>query len=401
MTLVQGWQESPNGRGTIDIVWSCVSTLLLCVWVMLHLNVPAQDEACFKIYVRKMKWLMLSLLAPELVMLFAAGQWASAKRSVADMAQLGVENWSMVHAFYADSGGFMLRPPDILDFPVTATQIHYLVSHNYLPAPEISEKEIWDKSKADFFAKTVACLQVSWFVAQIIARTIQGLPFTLLELATLALITCSGATFFFWFLKPLDVGVSTVLDIKFSIAEILVDAGEAGRRRWRDTPLDFAEPLRYTSSELPLNRCWGVRERPLPRLPNDRDTRLHNLPTVIIVAIPTAAFGTFHLIGWNFIFPTRAEQLLWRWACVVGSTVLGAGCTVEAWSIIWHKYSTTGLSSLNGYKLKWPTNMLFFIPGFLYLSTRIVVIVEVALTLRNLPQECFGTVQWTKLLPHV
>lgn len=103
---------------------------------------------------------MLALLAPELVMLFAAGLWASAKRSVAYMAQLGVENWSMVHAFYADSGGFMLHPLDGPNFPVTANQIHYLVSHKYLPAPDISQKEIWVKSKADVFPKAVAFLQL-------------------------------------------------------------------------------------------------------------------------------------------------------------------------------------------------------------------------------------------------
>jgi hypothetical protein len=399
--LVPGWQESPNERGTIDILWSCVSTLFVCLWVMLHLNVPARDEAYWKIRLRKLKWLMLALLAPELVMLFATGQWASAKRSTADMAQLGAENWSMVHAFYADGGGFMLRTPDSPEFPVTANQIHYLVSHKYLPAPGISEKEIWDKSKADVFAKGLAAFQVSWFVAQFIAREVQGLPTTLLELATLAMITCSGATFFFWFSKPLDVEIPTILDINFSMAQILIEAGAAANVPWRDTPLDFAEPLRYTSSELPLNQLWGLRERPLPRLPNDRDTLLHDLRTTIIVAIPTAAFGTFHLLGWKFTFATRLEQLLWRWVCVGGGIVLGLGCAIEAASIIWHNYTTTGLTNLNGYKLRWPTNLMFFIPGFLYVSARMVVIVEVGLSFRALPQGCFATVQWTKLLPHV
>lgn len=71
---VPGWRESPNERGTIDILWSRVSTLFVCLWVMLHLNVPARDEAYWKIHLRKLKWLMLALLAPELVMLFATGQ---------------------------------------------------------------------------------------------------------------------------------------------------------------------------------------------------------------------------------------------------------------------------------------------------------------------------------------
>ena len=128
---------------------------------MLHLIVPAREDIFWKICLRKTKWLLLALLARELVMLFATGQWASAKRSVADMRQLGIENWSMVHAFYADSGGFMIRAPDSPDFPVTAAQLHYLILQRYLPAPTISKREIWDKSKADLFAKAVVIFQVT------------------------------------------------------------------------------------------------------------------------------------------------------------------------------------------------------------------------------------------------
>lgn len=122
-------------------------------------------------------------------MLFAIGQWASAKRSVADMADLGFKEWSIVHAFYADSGGFMLQARDSPPFPVTAKQVHYLVQKKYMQMPEITRKEIWYKSKgsydrgtlcvicskltrdvADRFAKTAACLQTGWFIVQIIAE---------------------------------------------------------------------------------------------------------------------------------------------------------------------------------------------------------------------------------------
>jgi hypothetical protein len=84
-----------------------------------------------------------------------------------------------------------------------------------------------------------------------------------------------------------------------------------------------------------------------------------------------------------------------------GGAVLGLGCAAEAASIIWHNYATTGLTNLNKYKLKWPTNLMFFIPAVLYVASRVIVAVEVALSLRALPQGCFETVEWTKLLPHV
>ena len=399
--LLPGWISQTNERGTLDIIWSCSATLFVCVWVMLHLNVPAPSDSWLTVLCRKARWVVIALFAPELLMLFACGQWASAKRSVRDMKELGHDDWTMIHAFYADSGGFLLDTPDYPAFPITAKQLLYLTRAGYTSLPPITKREIWDKSKADKFAKVLATLQTGWFVVQVTTRGIQGLPISLLELTTLSLITCSAATFHFWFHKPLNVEIPTRISVKATISRILVEAGHDAETPFRDTPLDFAEPLVYTSSQLPFHKYWGVQERPLPRIPNDRDSHLHDLFTVIIVAIPTAAFGTFHLIAWNFVFPSAFEQAMWRWTCVSMGVVLGLGCFAEAGSIIWNGYTTTGLTNLNGYKLKWPWNILFFIPGFLYVSARIIVLVEVVLSLRALPAGCYQVVNWLQLVPHI
>ena len=81
---------------------------------MLHLNLPAPGDSGRSIFLRKVRWLLLGVFAPELPMLFAFAQWASAKRSVLEMRNLGFTNveWTLVHAFYADSGGFLLQPSD-------------------------------------------------------------------------------------------------------------------------------------------------------------------------------------------------------------------------------------------------------------------------------------------------
>ena len=185
-----------------------------------------------------------------------------------------------------------------------------------------------------------------------------------------------------------------------TISEILVLAGDEASTPFRDTPLDFVEPQLYTSSQMPLRHWWGVQQRPLPRIPNNRDSRLHNLQTVVIVAIPTASFSLLHLAAWYFEFPTLVEQLLWRWTCISMGIVLGIGCSVEAGSIIMDNYTTTGLTNLNGYKLKWPMNLLFFVPGALYFSARLLVITEIVISLRLLPSGCFHNVQWMDLFPH-
>ena len=395
-----GWVGQSNQRGTMDIIWSCVVTLGICVWAMLHLNVPAETDSQLTLFLRRARWMTLAILAPELVMLFAGGQWASAKRSVAEMKELGQGKWTIVHAFYADSGGFLLHIEDNLAFPVTAKQLHYLVQKGHLAMPQITKREIWDKSKADGFAKTIASFQAGWLVAQVIARGIQHLPVTLVELSTVALLTCTVATAFFWFQKPLGVETPTELHLNVSMTQMLEHVGDVAKAPFRDTPMDFVESHIYTSRQLPLSQYWGVQGRPLPRIPNDRDPRLHNFEIILVITIPTAAFSLLHLIAWNFEFPTKTELLLWRWTCVSMSVLLGTYCAIEAASIVAEGYTTTGLTSMNSYKLRWPTNLLFLVSGSLYMCGRVIVLIEIAISLRLLPAGCFETVQWTQLIPH-
>lgn len=60
------WQPEPQTRGTYSIVSTCVITLSLCVWTALHLNIPEHSKADHQKW-RKAKWLLVGLLAPELV----------------------------------------------------------------------------------------------------------------------------------------------------------------------------------------------------------------------------------------------------------------------------------------------------------------------------------------------
>lgn len=159
----RGWVGGPDERGTLDIVWTCVSTLFICLWSMLHLNIPSQKDTFWNIFWRKARWLLLGVVAPEVPMLFAAGQWASAKRSVKAMRDIGFdeEEWSLEHAYYADSGGFELRTAEREAIPITAKQVHYLIEHNIITLPRVTKKEIWDKSNADKVAKFLACFQTA------------------------------------------------------------------------------------------------------------------------------------------------------------------------------------------------------------------------------------------------
>lgn len=120
-----GFVASPNMRSTLDIVWSCLSVILLSTWSVLHLNVPPQfdsrtwQQRLWKelwLTWRKVKWMLWALLAPELLLAKALDRYLSARGSVRAMKDLAEEDgtqWTLTHAFFADMGGFMVVFPDV------------------------------------------------------------------------------------------------------------------------------------------------------------------------------------------------------------------------------------------------------------------------------------------------
>jgi len=95
------------------------------------------------------------------------------------------------------------------------------------------------------------------------------------------------------------------------------------------------------------------------QIPKDRDSLLHDWKMVKKIAIPTAAFETMQLIAWNFAFPTRAEQMFWRYICLSNGMVLGIGWAFEAGAIVVSKYTVAGLHTVSNYKLRWPYCIFF------------------------------------------
>ena len=65
-TEIVHWRSSPNTRSTLDILITCIITLLLCVWTAVHLNI-SQPASVWRPRLRKFGWLVLALLAPEIV----------------------------------------------------------------------------------------------------------------------------------------------------------------------------------------------------------------------------------------------------------------------------------------------------------------------------------------------
>ena len=84
---------------------------------------------------------------------------------------------------------------------------------------QVTEDEIADRSKGDALSKVIFILQSTWFITQCIARRVQGLSVTRLELTTLALASLNGITFMLWWDKPLGAQTIVRVDLKRKLTD--------------------------------------------------------------------------------------------------------------------------------------------------------------------------------------
>ena len=88
------WVPDPDNRGTWSLLYSCIFTLVLCVWTAIHLNIPSYQESLMSQWLRKLKWVLLAIIAPELGVFTAFEQYFGAKELIGQLAEISVKNGS-------------------------------------------------------------------------------------------------------------------------------------------------------------------------------------------------------------------------------------------------------------------------------------------------------------------
>lgn len=422
--LRKGWVSQPDGRGTFDILFSCLFTVFLCTWVSLHLNVPAVHETYWQQFRRKCRWAIQAIMAPEFVLGFATGQKVEAKRSVVSFHEKGYKKWTLRHGFYANMGGFHLKTRESTrTFPINAKQLLWLVKEGHVDYPNFSAKEVWDKSKADGFQKLFTCVQTGWFIVQCLGRAIQRLPITTMELTTLCFVFCTLVMYYQWANKPLDVESPTIIESTESIDQILVQAGDIAKHPYRQTPLDFIDdqsPSWLTEVQPHLRFRRGPPERPLPRLTNDRFPVIGASVDAILFFFFSMTYCSLHFIGWNFDFPSQTELVLWRassiiivssamilWLCEIYQD----GVRLGRWDR-WRRriFPTEAEIGNRRQSTTQDREKVMFIPCWevivmlpvtiMYSLARSYIVVEIFVSQRSLPARAFDTVDWSRYFPH-
>jgi hypothetical protein len=416
-----GWVNQPNGRGTWDIIQTCVITLVLCSWSSLVLNIfSAKGRVSF--LKDKLRWMLFTLFWPEITLGVAFEQWEAASQCVEDFSKANYHQWTMRHAFFADMGGFILQSPDFPPFPVDGQQLLYLIQHDYIPYPDVDVETLWDKNKADGFARAITLVQLTWFTIQCIGRAIQHLTLSTLELLTINMIFCTVFTFFCWNNKPLDIQTPIILRTEVPIAEILVKAGDQAREPYKLTPLDFiaAQP---SPANFVAAWWWGLalcfdgvlftineKRRPISAFSNSRaiPPRGYTFWSCCFRIVVSIGYFAVHFAGWNFELPTAVERKLWHAAMiffislyVTYLVVFSVVTKLSGW--IAKKYFQNEASTFIDVASLFPR--WFQLAGLIpiygsYGVVRTYIVIEGFISLRRLPVDAYASVNWSEFIPH-
>ena len=372
------------------------------------------------------------------------------------------DKWTLKHAFFADMGGFMLRTKDDVSFFLNTKHIEWLLEHRVISTAEFEAsfmldlKTIDDRNKSDTFVRIIAVGQALWFCVNIVARGVQGLAVTTLEITTVGIIIDSLLVYYFWKDKPANVASTDVVKINITLGEmVLLEEDEAARTRspFR-TPLDFANHENWNFGLLYhyfLNFSKGICPaswRPKDKKENSlgRRSETDALPVtgvaMLIGFLAGLAFLGTNFIAWDFHFPTSIERLLWRISScsLITASVIAIAGAEKRYSV--HRIKTMQEDVQKRRKsledsgqpdktAKWKDRLVYVFrvlamkirnnssekhPKFdvslnfalggmqilmVYAFFRAYILTEDIIAFRALPVSAYSTVDWWRFIPHV
>ena len=242
-TVVRAWVSPPNTRGTSDILYTCIVTIVLCVYTAVHINIPPPGERFYWQWLRRAKWTALGVFAPEFVLFTALQQFQEARSLVEFLNReeekqrgdtrppqrsplyLSMLDWcsDIYTTLFPDStgakpktksGSFDLRYGFFVQMGGLRANVESLIHEHESMCLEtsvlkhlarrgsffhINQRSIEDRSKADSFAKLVVCVQVSWMLVQSVTRAFSSYSLTLLEIHTFVHVVCAIGMYGLWF----------------------------------------------------------------------------------------------------------------------------------------------------------------------------------------------------------
>lgn len=454
--------SSPT-RGTLDILWSSLFTIIACTWTVLHLNVPEQRDDrdpgfrgdikwALKGAWTKAKWMIWTVLAPELIISKNMGDLKSVKELQEPFEALAKQDgvpWSKTHSYFANMGGFVIRSfvpdrhPSLVDDQTHESNtepfgqsgieldntifgnnqansallgnggstssgheasgvpaVYYLTGWDLLELrkknildrlPYITKAEINDRSKTDSLLRSLAIIQISWTAIQVLTRAIRHLAIAQLEIAVLAFSVCAIIIYGLNWEKPQSVQVPlTILAYKGDVPQSVQLQLEETRTLITGDAFLSGFALFFI---LPFKE--GEASSSSSPIPNHASMANSDNAAVlesIGLFLGGCLFSAIHIAAWSFSFPTPIEQTLWRVASIISCTVPLLSGTIML-MMVFNNNFIISILDITGV-------ILMFISVAVYILARLFLIVEIFRTLFFLPPSAYVTT-WATNIPHI
>lgn len=443
-----GWKDQPDGRGTFDLLKTCIATIFLTCWTSVCPNVPACGSGRFGLVKGRLQLFILAMMGPDFVMTLAVGQLYRAITDRDEFRNNGyASDWSLKKSFFVNMGGLhiILPEPDESGqqtIPISCRQLKYLVDQGFMRMPNLQTDEINGRNKLDSLGRSLAALQAMWFAFNTIGRAISGLHITTLELTTLAFIFLMVLSSFVWWHKPMDVSHPIFVRCHVSLSEIIHTAnkqdGLYGSEFGR-TPLSFLDREEWFLSQIwhsyvsILRRLCRLKRQPWRRYSfQSLDFPDMNMKWELFVGIFIGLYSGLFMIAWNAYFPTPIEKLLWRISSITcllygvfGSIIASIShnkTTLSSWmqrvlsfmgmrsvfreSIPTHR-PPSFLDRLRNLSQdqdpQWAMSLAIWIPSTIlcicYAFSRCFILFEDFYSLRRQPSSTYQSVEWTRYSP--
>ncbi|KAF7984848.1 hypothetical protein HWV62_10803 [Athelia sp. TMB] len=216
---------------------------------------------------------------------------------------------------------------------------------------------------------------------QCIARRIEHLPLTNLEVMTLAYTVITVAMYVVWWEKPLNISCA----VRVPEEEVEGEKAQVYDSVWEQT---IVYVMGMQDDYVDLRQCT--------RVPTFWAANRTGDDAVIadgIALLVAMVFGAVHCIAWSYAFQSHLEQQLWRASAIAIIAVPAALALGFAVAGLLGQYTSLEVVTVLP---------IFYVPlAPMYIAARIILILISFTSLRMLPAGAYHTVQWTTFVPHI
>ena len=290
--------------------------------------------------------------------------------------------WKIGDAFFIIMGGYYFYSKNGPRHPLSPKDVVELVRRGHLVAP--TSDELANQSKGDALSKSVSILQALWFVMQCIARRIEHLPVTSLEVMTLAYTVMTVAMYIAWWDKPLNISCA----VRVPEEEIETKEADKYNSIWQRIGMYV---IGAQDDYVDLRECTRVPTFWAGKADNEITGSADGVALVVAMV-----FGAVHCIAWFDESQSQFEQQLWRASAIAIITTPAALVLVLFFASLLNE----GLSVSDEFVLI-VIGFLWVLVASIYAAARLALIAISFTSLSMLPVAAYQTVQWTTFVPHI